>query len=92
MALVLDRTPTAEGDLTNFCLHYILEEGAVPEEEQVCAYCETTWPQRLQTNVEPTPPISHAWWRGDGWSTTATQDVPTARVQKVNIWCNIQCT
>ena len=52
MALVMDKTPTAEGDLTNFCLHYILEEGAVPEEEQVCAYCETTWLQRLQTNVE----------------------------------------
>ena len=52
MALVMDKTLTTEGDLTNFCLHYILEEGAVPEEEQVCAYCKTTWLQRLQTNVE----------------------------------------
>ena len=40
MAMVMDKSPTPEGDQDNFCLHYILEEdGLVPEEAQKCNFC-----------------------------------------------------
>ena len=52
MAMVMDKSPTPEGDQDNFCLHYILEEeGLVPEEVQKCNFCETTWIQQLEDNV-----------------------------------------
>ena len=52
MALVMEKTPTVNGDLTNFCIHYVLEDGLVPEDKHCCKFCETTWIQRLENNVE----------------------------------------
>ena len=52
MALVMEKTPTVNRDLTNFCVHYVLEDRLVPEDEHRCEFCETTWIQRLEDNME----------------------------------------
>ena len=82
MAMVMELSPTEDGTQDNFCLHYVLEEaGLAPEEEQKCTFCETTWLQRLDDNVERmavTYTTSLPCLEGVRWSLHATPDVLTA--------------
>ena len=77
------KTPTGTGEILNFCLHLVLEEGAM-EEEHVCPLCKTPgssgfWPTWSSTWTT-TPKTTSARLRAGLWSSMGTQGVLTARV------------